>query len=69
MPHPDDAPIVIEPRAEAANATVIWLHGLGADGTDFEPIVAQLDERVTDRTRYVFPHAPRIPVCTAHNSP
>jgi phospholipase/carboxylesterase len=35
---------------------------LGADGHDFEPIVAELDEAVTRNVRYVFPHAPRIPV-------
>jgi phospholipase/carboxylesterase len=42
--------------------TVIWLHGLGADGHDFAPIVPQLvtpDERAL---RFVFPHAPVRPV-------
>ena len=57
----DDAPLVIEPP-ETATASVIWLHGLGADGHDFEPIVAELGEGVTRDVRYVFPHAPRIPV-------
>jgi len=57
----DDAPLIIEPP-ETATASVIWLHGLGADGHDFEPIVAELDEAVTRNVRYVFPHAPRIPV-------
>ena len=57
----DEASIVIEPP-EAATASVIWLHGLGADGHDFEPIVAQLGDAVTRHVRYVFPHAPRIPV-------
>ena len=37
-------------------ASVIWLHGLGADGHDFAPIVPQLDLPVP--TRFVFPHAP-----------
>src|SRR3954468_20016752 len=37
-------------------ATVIWLHGLGADGHDFEPIVPEL--RLTKAVRFVFPHAP-----------
>ena len=43
-------------------ATVIWLHGLGADGHDFEPIVPEL-VRPSDRPlRFVFPHAPMRPV-------
>ncbi|NNF51777.1 MAG: carboxylesterase [Gammaproteobacteria bacterium] len=42
-------------------ASVIWLHGLGADGNDFEPIVPQLDiEEIP--IRFVFPHAPVRPV-------
>ncbi len=42
-------------------ASVIWLHGLGADGHDFEPIVHELDlSPVT--IRFVFPHAPMMPV-------
>ena len=39
---------------------VIWLHGLGADGHDFEPIVPEL--RLTKPVRFVFPHAPVRPV-------
>ena len=57
----DDAPLIIEPL-ETATASVIWLHGLGADGHDFEPIVAELGNDATRTIRYVFPHAPRIPV-------
>src|SRR5688572_28893053 len=45
------------PRPEAA---VIWLHGLGADGHDFEPIVPEL--RLNQAVRFVFPHAPVKPV-------
>jgi len=41
-------------------AAVIWLHGLGADGHDFEPIVPQL--RLAQPVRFVFPHAPVRPV-------
>ena len=42
-------------------ASVIWLHGLGADGRDFEPIVPDLV--LSDiPIRYVFPHAPVRPV-------
>ena len=57
MDSTDDAPIVIEPR-ETADASVIWLHGLGADGHDFEPVVGQLQEPARAATRFVFPHAP-----------
>jgi phospholipase/carboxylesterase len=42
-------------RPEAA---VIWLHGLGADGHDFEPIVPQLGLGRASSVRFVFPHAP-----------
>lgn len=41
---------------------VIWLHGLGADGHDFEPIVDQLDLATLPTIRFVFPHAPTRPV-------
>jgi len=41
-------------------AAVIWLHGLGADGHDFEPIVPEL--RLPTPVRFVFPHAPVRPV-------
>lgn len=42
-------------------SSVIWLHGLGADGYDFEPIVRELD-LPPDAIRFVFPHAPMMPV-------
>ncbi len=42
--------------------TVIWLHGLGADGSDFEPIVPYLGLDETASVRFVFPNAPQIPV-------
>ena len=41
-------------------AAVIWLHGLGADGHDFEPIVPELE--LPEPVRFVFPHAPIRPV-------
>jgi phospholipase/carboxylesterase len=41
-------------------AAVIWLHGLGADGHDFEPVVPELQPPVP--VRFVFPHAPVRPV-------
>ena len=42
--------------------TVIWLHGLGADGHDFEPIVPELGLPSSLPLRFVFPHAPVRPV-------
>ena len=41
---------------------VIWLHGLGASGHDFEPIVPELGLSEDVGVRFVFPHAPRMPV-------
>jgi phospholipase/carboxylesterase len=43
-------------------AAVIWLHGLGADGHDFEPLVPELSWTGAPDIRYVFPHAPVRPV-------
>jgi phospholipase/carboxylesterase len=43
-------------------AAVIWLHGLGADGHDFEPLVPELSWPGGPAMRYVFPHAPVRPV-------
>jgi phospholipase/carboxylesterase len=44
------------------DASVIWLHGLGADGHDFEPIVPELALHPDLGVRFVFPHAPMRPV-------
>jgi phospholipase/carboxylesterase len=43
-------------------ASVIWLHGLGADGYDFVPVVKELEALGAPAARYVFPHAPTRPV-------
>ena len=43
-------------------AAVIWLHGLGADGNDFAPIVPELRLAGAPAIRFVFPHAPMMPV-------
>src|ERR671913_813038 len=43
-------------------ASVIWMHGLGADGNDFVPIVHELDLTGAPAIRFVFPHAPMQPV-------
>ncbi|MCZ6772626.1 MAG: carboxylesterase, partial [Proteobacteria bacterium] len=53
--------VEVEPSSPAT-AAVIWLHGLGADGHDFEPIVPQLGLDGVAAVRFVFPHAPAIPV-------
>ena len=44
------------------SGSVIWLHGLGADGYDFVPIVRELEALGAPRVRYVFPHAPQMAV-------
>jgi phospholipase/carboxylesterase len=44
------------------SASVIWLHGLGADGHDFEPVVPELVRQGERALRFVFPHAPVRPV-------
>jgi phospholipase/carboxylesterase len=44
------------------DAAIIWLHGLGADGHDFEPVVPELVQRAEKSWRFVFPHAPVRPV-------
>ena len=46
----------------APQASIIWLHGLGADGHDFEPIVPELRLPPELPLRFVFPHAPVRPV-------
>jgi len=43
-------------------ASVIWLHGLGADGNDFAPIVPELGLGGLPGIRFIFPHAPMMPV-------
>jgi phospholipase/carboxylesterase len=48
--------------AAKPNAAVIWLHGLGADGHDFEPIVPEIVQRGERAWRFVFPNAPVRPV-------
>lgn len=46
----------------AVAAAVIWLHGLGSDGHDFAPIVPELKLPPELNARFIFPHAPSIPV-------
>ena len=53
--------IIIETQAES-DAAIIWLHGLGADGNDFVPIVEQLQLPSHYAIRFIFPHAPVRPI-------
>lgn len=46
-------------NAEKINASIIWLHGLGSDGYDFEPIVQKLN---LSNVRFILPHAPEMAV-------
>ena len=48
--------------SDSATASVIWLHGLGADGSDFVPIVPELQLPESLKIRFIFPHAPVRPV-------
>jgi phospholipase/carboxylesterase len=53
--------LILEPE-HTATATVIWLHGLGADGYDFYGVVPQLKLPPSSSIRFIFPHAPIRPV-------
>ena len=53
--------IIVEPKGRAQHS-VIFLHGLGANGDDFIPIIPQLNIQDAYNIRFVFPHAPAIPV-------
>ncbi|CAG0907965.1 unnamed protein product [Cyprideis torosa] len=55
-------PAIEYETAPAPTASVIWLHGLGADGNDFRPIVPELKLPAEPGIRFIFPHAPSIPV-------
>ncbi len=57
-----DEPLVIETGVHTPDASVIWLHGLGADGHDFEPIIPELRLDPGLNVRFIFPHAPMMPV-------
>ena len=50
------------PSQKPIDKAVIWLHGLGASGHDFEPIVPELGLSADLAVKFVFPHAPSIPV-------
>jgi phospholipase/carboxylesterase len=54
--------VLLEPVGGAADAAVIWLHGLGADGHDFVPVIPELRLPASARVRFIFPHATVRPV-------
>ncbi len=62
--HMTDLPVIerVSNHSAEVNASIIWLHGLGADGGDFAPIVPQLGLPAAYAVRFVFPSAPSIPV-------
>ncbi len=60
--------VTIEPSSEH-KASIIWLHGLGADGHDFEPIVPELRLNPELGVRFIFPHAPVMPVTINNGYP
>ena len=53
--------IEIETKTDPDSA-VIWLHGLGADGNDFVPVIPQLELSESLAVRFIFPNAPIIPI-------
>ncbi len=59
--------VTVEPSKPATHS-IIWLHGLGADGHDFEPIVPQLQLSKLN-IRFIFPHAPIRPVSLFNGIP
>ena len=61
LPFPGWSRVEVPARLEH-RATVIWLHGLGADGTDFLPVVPALGLPESFGVRFVFPEAPLRPV-------
>ncbi|MBP2281238.1 phospholipase/carboxylesterase [Psychrobacter sp. PL19] len=56
--------VIVEhnPSQKTIDRAVIWLHGLGASGHDFEPVVPQLGLSNNMAVRFIFPHAPQRPV-------
>jgi len=55
--------LIIEPKnGQPADACVFIIHGLGADGHDFEPLVPALALPESANVRFIMPHAPRLPV-------
>jgi phospholipase/carboxylesterase len=62
-------PTVEKETRPSPSWSVIWLHGLGADGNDFAPIVPELVDAAWPGVRFVFPHAPVRPVTVNNGMP
>jgi phospholipase/carboxylesterase len=62
VPYGDMLETIEIETAPNPDAAVIWMHGLGADGHDFEPVVPEIVRRGERAWRFVFPHAPVRPV-------
>ena len=61
--------IEINPNNNPANASVIWLHGLGTSGNDFVDIIPEMCFPKNLAIRFIFPHAPFRQVTFAHKTP
>jgi phospholipase/carboxylesterase len=53
---------IIKETAESVVASVIWMHGLGADGSDFASVIPELELPQNAAIRFIFPHAPVKPI-------
>ena len=62
-------PCIEVASTQSPRASVIWLHGLGADGEDFVPLVPELALPASLGVRFLFPHAPLQPVTVNHGYP
>ncbi len=60
MTNPAILPHILLETGKQPEHCIIWLHGLGADGQDFAPVVDEL--KLSRPIRYIFPHAPQRPV-------
>tara|TARA_B100000686_G_scaffold350976_1_gene448410 strand:- start:1422 stop:2105 length:684 start_codon:yes stop_codon:yes gene_type:complete len=58
----DILPSVVIETGDQPTHSIIWLHGLGADGNDFVPIVQKLSLQPDITSRFIFPHAPFQPI-------
>ena len=58
----DLLPSIVIETGDQPTHSILWLHGLGADGNDFVPIVQELNLQSDIHTRFIFPHAPLQPV-------
>lgn len=65
----DELQVEAAPTLRTADAAVIWLHGLGADGHDFVSLLPELQLPASMAVRFVFPHAPVRPVTVNNGWP